>query len=162
MSDTNARDLGPTPLARVVSTGVSGLSTEIMGLGPVEASEQALARAGMTIDDVDLVEINEAFAAQVLPSARELGVDPYGDKLNVHGGAIAVGGHGGHPARARVRRCPPARRLAPGLGRGRGGASRRRAARCRCSCRARPRPSRARLLCPSSSAVTVGTCPWTG
>jgi acetyl-CoA C-acetyltransferase len=62
-----------------------------MGLGPVEASEQALARDGMTIDDVDLVEINEAFAAQVLPSARELGVDPYGDKLNVHGGAIAVG-----------------------------------------------------------------------
>jgi hypothetical protein len=91
MSDTNARDLGLTPLARVVSTGVSGLSPEIMGLGPVEASEQALARDGMTIDDVDLVEINEAFAAQVLPSARELGVDPYGDKLNVHGGAIAVG-----------------------------------------------------------------------
>jgi acetyl-CoA C-acetyltransferase len=75
----------------VVATGVSALSPEIMGLGPVEASKQALARAGMTISDVDLVEINEAFAAQVLPSARDLGVDPFGDKLNVNGGAIALG-----------------------------------------------------------------------
>jgi acetyl-CoA C-acetyltransferase len=91
MSDTKARDLGITPLARIVSTGVTGLSPEIMGLGPVEASRQALRRAGMTIDDVDLIEINEAFAAQVIPSARELGVDPFGDKLNVHGGAIALG-----------------------------------------------------------------------
>ncbi|GAA4552880.1 acetyl-CoA C-acetyltransferase [Pseudonocardia xishanensis] len=90
-SDTKARDLGLTPLARVVSTGVTGLSPEIMGYGPVEASKQALARAGMTIDDVDLVEINEAFAAQVIPSARDLGIDPFGDTLNVHGGAIAVG-----------------------------------------------------------------------
>ncbi len=89
MSDTRAAELGVTPLARVVSTGVTGLSPEIMGLGPVEASRQALARAGMTIDDVDLVEINEAFAAQVLPSARELGVDE--DRLNVNGGAIALG-----------------------------------------------------------------------
>ncbi len=89
MSDTRAAELGVTPLARVVSTGVSGLSPEIMGLGPVEASKQALARAGMTIDDVDLVEINEAFAAQVLPSARDLGIDE--DKLNVNGGAIALG-----------------------------------------------------------------------
>jgi acetyl-CoA C-acetyltransferase len=89
MSDTKAKELGITPLARVISTGVSGLSPEIMGLGPVEASKQALARAGMTIDDVDLVEINEAFAAQVLPSARDLGIDE--DKLNVHGGAIALG-----------------------------------------------------------------------
>ncbi|WP_214364255.1 acetyl-CoA C-acetyltransferase [Pseudonocardia sp. H11422] len=89
MSDTKAAELGITPLARVVSTGVSGLSPEIMGLGPVEASKQALARAGMTIDDVDLVEINEAFAAQVLPSARDLGIDE--DKLNVNGGAIALG-----------------------------------------------------------------------
>ncbi len=89
MSDTKARELGLTPLARIVSTGVTGLSPEIMGLGPVEASRQALARAGMTIDDVDLVEINEAFAAQVIPSARELGIDL--DKLNVNGGAIAVG-----------------------------------------------------------------------
>jgi acetyl-CoA C-acetyltransferase len=91
MSDRKAADLGITPLARVVSTGVSALSPEIMGYGPVEASKQALARAGMTIDDVDLVEINEAFAAQVLPSARDLGIDPFGDKLNVNGGAIALG-----------------------------------------------------------------------
>ncbi|WP_019873748.1 acetyl-CoA C-acetyltransferase [Sporichthya polymorpha] len=91
MSDTKARELGITPLARVVATGVSGLSPEIMGLGPVEASKQALARAGMSISDIDLVEINEAFAAQVIPSARELGIDPFGDQLNVHGGAIAVG-----------------------------------------------------------------------
>ncbi|HTR71104.1 MAG TPA: acetyl-CoA C-acetyltransferase [Mycobacteriales bacterium] len=91
MSDTKASELGLTPLARIVSTGVSGLSPEIMGLGPIEASRQALARAGLTIDDIDLVEINEAFAAQVIPSARELGIDPFGDKLNVNGGAIAVG-----------------------------------------------------------------------
>ena len=89
MSDTKARELGLTPLARIVSTGVTALSPEIMGLGPVEASMAALARAGMSIDDVDLVEINEAFAAQVIPSARDLGVDE--DKLNVNGGAIAVG-----------------------------------------------------------------------
>ncbi|MGN6414027.1 acetyl-CoA C-acetyltransferase [Flexivirga sp.] len=89
MSDTKAAELGLTPLARVVSTGVSALSPEIMGLGPVEASRQALQRAGMTIDDLDLYEINEAFAAQVLPSADDLGMDF--DKLNVHGGAIALG-----------------------------------------------------------------------
>ena len=89
MSDAKAAELGITPLARVVSTGVTGLSPEIMGLGPVEASRQALARAGMTIGDVDLVEINEAFAAQVLPSARDLGIDE--DRLNVNGGAIALG-----------------------------------------------------------------------
>jgi acetyl-CoA C-acetyltransferase len=89
MSDKKARALGITPLARVVATGVSALSPEIMGLGPVAASRQALARAGMSIIDVDLVEINEAFAAQVIPSYRELGVDL--DKLNVNGGAIAVG-----------------------------------------------------------------------
>lgn len=89
MSDTKARDLGLTPMARVVATGVSALSPEIMGLGPVEASRQAMARAGMSIDDIDLVEINEAFAAQVLPSATELGIDH--EKLNVHGGAIALG-----------------------------------------------------------------------
>ncbi|MGW5055158.1 acetyl-CoA C-acetyltransferase [Actinokineospora sp. NPDC004072] len=89
MSDTKARDLGLTPLARIVSTGVSGLSPEIMGLGPVEASKRALAKAGLTIGDIDLVEINEAFAAQVIPSARDLGVPE--DKLNVNGGAIAVG-----------------------------------------------------------------------
>ncbi len=89
MSDVRARELGITPLARIVSTGVTGLSPEIMGLGPVEASRQALRRAGMTIDDVDLVEINEAFAAQVIPSYRQLGVPI--EKLNVMGGAIAVG-----------------------------------------------------------------------
>jgi acetyl-CoA C-acetyltransferase len=89
MSDTKAAELGITPLARVIATGVSGLSPEIMGLGPIEASKQALARAGMTIDDIDLVEINEAFAAQVIPSADELGIDY--DKLNVNGGAIALG-----------------------------------------------------------------------
>ncbi|GAB2481955.1 acetyl-CoA C-acetyltransferase [Promicromonospora xylanilytica] len=82
-------ELGLQPLARIVSTGVSGLSPEIMGLGPVDASRQALRRAGLTVDDMDLVEINEAFAAQVIPSARELGVDE--ERLNVNGGAIAVG-----------------------------------------------------------------------
>ncbi|OBB37253.1 MULTISPECIES: acetyl-CoA C-acetyltransferase [unclassified Mycobacterium] len=89
MSDTKARELGLTPLARVVSTGVSGLSPEIMGLGPIEATKKALANAGMSIGDIDLYEINEAFAVQVLGSARELGMDE--DKLNVSGGAIALG-----------------------------------------------------------------------
>ncbi len=89
MSDTKAAELGLTPLARIVSTGLTGLSPEIMGLGPVEASRMALQRAGMTIDDIDLVEINEAFAAQVIPSYQDLGIDI--DKLNVNGGAIAVG-----------------------------------------------------------------------
>ncbi|MFD8530856.1 acetyl-CoA C-acetyltransferase [Streptosporangium canum] len=89
MSDTRAAELGITPIARIVSTGVTGLSPEIMGLGPVEASRQALARAGMSIGDVDLVEINEAFAAQVIPSYQDLGIDL--DRLNVNGGAIAVG-----------------------------------------------------------------------
>jgi acetyl-CoA C-acetyltransferase len=89
MSDTKAAELGLTPLARIVSTGVSGLSPEIMGLGPVEASKKALKIAGMSIADIDLVEINEAFAAQVVPSYQDLGVDL--DRLNVNGGAIAVG-----------------------------------------------------------------------
>ena len=89
MSDRKAAELGITPLARIIATAVSALSPEIMGLGPVEASRRVLARAGMTIDDVDLVEINEAFAAQVIPSYRELGIDL--DRLNVNGGAIAVG-----------------------------------------------------------------------
>ena len=89
MSDTRAAELGLTPLARIVSSGVSGLNPEIMGLGPIEAVKQALGRAGMTIDDIDLVEINEAFAAQVVPSAKDLGI-PW-DKLNVNGGAIALG-----------------------------------------------------------------------
>jgi acetyl-CoA C-acetyltransferase len=89
MSDRRAAELGLTPLARIVASGVSALSPEIMGLGPVEASRQALARAGMTMSDIDLVEINEAFAAQVIPSYTDLGIDL--DKLNVNGGAIAVG-----------------------------------------------------------------------
>jgi acetyl-CoA C-acetyltransferase len=89
MSDVRARELGITPLARIVATGVTALSPEIMGLGPVEASQQALRRAGMTVDDIDLVEINEAFAAQVIPSYQQLGVPL--EKLNVMGGAIAVG-----------------------------------------------------------------------
>jgi acetyl-CoA C-acetyltransferase len=89
MSDTTANELGVTPLARVVASGVSALDPEIMGLGPIEASKQALARAGMTIDQIDLSEINEAFAAQVIPSAKELGI-PW-DRLNVHGGSIALG-----------------------------------------------------------------------
>ncbi|WP_433606944.1 acetyl-CoA C-acetyltransferase [Dactylosporangium sp. CA-139114] len=89
MSASRARELGLTPLARIVATGVSALSPEIMGLGPVEASRRALHNAGMSISDIDLIEINEAFAAQVIPSYRQLGADP--DKVNVHGGAIAVG-----------------------------------------------------------------------
>ena len=89
MSDTKAKQLGLTPLARIVSSGVSGLNPEIMGLGPIEACRQALKRAGMSIDQIDLVEINEAFAAQVIPSAKHLGIPM--EKLNVHGGAIALG-----------------------------------------------------------------------
>jgi acetyl-CoA C-acetyltransferase len=89
MSDTKAKQLGLTPLARIVASGVSGLNPEIMGLGPIEACRQALARAGMTMDQIDLVEINEAFAAQVIPSAKQLGIPM--EKLNVHGGAIALG-----------------------------------------------------------------------
>ncbi|MET9485827.1 MULTISPECIES: acetyl-CoA C-acetyltransferase [unclassified Nocardia] len=89
MSDTKAKALGLTPLARIVSTGVSGLSPEIMGLGPIEAVRKALGYAGMTIGDLDLYEINEAFAVQVLGSARELNMDH--DKLNISGGALALG-----------------------------------------------------------------------
>jgi acetyl-CoA C-acetyltransferase len=81
--------LGIRPLARIISSGVSALNPEIMGLGPIQAIRQALSRAGMTPDDIDLFEINEAFAAQVLPSANEVGIDL--DKLNVNGGAIALG-----------------------------------------------------------------------
>src|SRR6185312_11118478 len=89
MSDVKARELGITPLARIVSTGVTAMSPEIMGIGPVEASRSALRRAGMSVADVDLVEINEAFAAQVIPSYRNLGIPL--EKVNVNGGAIAVG-----------------------------------------------------------------------
>ena len=91
MSDRKAKELGLKPIARIVSTGLSALEPEFMGLGPIDASKQALKRAKMTINDIDIVEINEAFAAQVIPSARGIGVDPFSEKLNPHGGAIALG-----------------------------------------------------------------------
>jgi len=91
MSDTKAQELGITPLARIVSTGLGSLNPELMGLGPIEASRQALTRAGMSIDDVDVVELNEAFAAQVIPAARGIGIDPWDERFNPHGGAIALG-----------------------------------------------------------------------
>ena len=91
MSDTKARELGVQPRARIIASSVSGLDPEIMGVGPIDAVRQVLARAGMTIEDVDVMELNEAFAAQVLPVCEALGVDPFGEKLNPHGGAIALG-----------------------------------------------------------------------
>jgi len=91
MSDARAEELGIRPLARIVASSVSGVEPEIMGVGPIEAVRRVLRHAGMTIDDVDVVELNEAFAAQVLPVCRELGVDPFGEKLNPNGGAIALG-----------------------------------------------------------------------
>ncbi|MEM9202063.1 MAG: acetyl-CoA C-acetyltransferase [Actinomycetota bacterium] len=89
MSDTKAKAMGLTPIAKIISSGVSALNPEIMGLGPIDACKQAMARAGMSISDIDHVEINEAFAVQVLGSADELGIDL--DKLNPNGGAIALG-----------------------------------------------------------------------
>jgi acetyl-CoA C-acetyltransferase len=91
MSEEKARELGVKPRARIVASALSGLAPEIMGVAPIEAVRRALAAAGMTIDDVDVVELNEAFAAQVLPVCRELGIDPFGEQLNPHGGAIALG-----------------------------------------------------------------------
>jgi acetyl-CoA C-acetyltransferase len=91
MSEERARELGLRPRARIIASSVSGVEPEIMGVGPIGAVRDVLDRAGMTIDDVDVVELNEAFAAQVLPVARELGIDPFGEKLNPHGGAIALG-----------------------------------------------------------------------
>jgi acetyl-CoA C-acetyltransferase len=91
MSDTRAQELGIEPLARIIASAVSGVEPEIMGVGPIEAVRAVLKQAEMTIDDVDVMELNEAFAAQVLPVCRELGVDPFGEKLNPHGGAIALG-----------------------------------------------------------------------
>jgi acetyl-CoA C-acetyltransferase len=91
MSDTRARELGLRPRARIVATAVSGIEPDIMGVGPIEAVRRVLAQAGMTIEDVDVMELNEAFAAQVIPVCREVGVDPFGEKLNPHGGAIALG-----------------------------------------------------------------------
>src|SRR3954449_9287049 len=91
MSDTRARELGITPRARILASSVSGVAPEIMGVGPIDAVRKVLKQSGMTIDDVEVVELNEAFAAQVLPVCRELGVDPFGEQLNPHGGAIALG-----------------------------------------------------------------------
>ena len=91
MSADKARATGLTPLARIVATSVSGLDPAVMGVGPVEAVGKVLARAGLTIDDIDIVELNEAFAAQVLPVCEHIGVDPFSEKFNPHGGAIALG-----------------------------------------------------------------------
>jgi acetyl-CoA C-acetyltransferase len=91
MSADRARELGITPRARIIASSVSGVEPEIMGVGPIDAVRRVLAQARMTIDDVDVVELNEAFAAQVLPVCREIGVDPFSDKLNPNGGAIALG-----------------------------------------------------------------------
>ncbi|MDP9067002.1 MAG: acetyl-CoA C-acyltransferase [Actinomycetota bacterium] len=91
MSEERAGQLGLKPLARIIASSVSGLAPEIMGVGPIEAIRKVLKQSGMSIDDVDYVELNEAFAAQVIPVCREVGIDPFGDKLNVHGGAIALG-----------------------------------------------------------------------
>ena len=91
MSDERARQLGVDPLARIIASSVSGVAPEIMGVGPIEAIRKVLKQADMSIDDVDIVELNEAFAAQVLPVCRETGVDPFSEKLNPHGGAIALG-----------------------------------------------------------------------
>jgi acetyl-CoA C-acetyltransferase len=91
MSDTRAKELGITPKARIVASAVSGIDPEIMGVGPIEAVRRVLKQAGMTIDDVDAMELNEAFAAQVIPVCREVGMDPFDDRFNPHGGAIALG-----------------------------------------------------------------------
>jgi len=91
MSEERAGELGLKPRARILASAVSGVEPEIMGVGPIGAIKQVLERAGMTIDDVDVMELNEAFAAQVLPVCREVGIDPFGEKVNPHGGAIALG-----------------------------------------------------------------------
>ena len=91
LSEERAAELGVRPRARILASAVSGVDPAIMGVGPIEAVRRVLAQAGMTIDDVDVVELNEAFAAQVLPVCREVGVDPFGEQLNPHGGAIALG-----------------------------------------------------------------------
>ena len=91
MSSERADQLGVTPVARIIASSVSGVAPEIMGIGPIEAVRKVLKQADMSIEDIDIVELNEAFAAQVLPVCRELGIDPFGDVLNPHGGAIALG-----------------------------------------------------------------------
>jgi 3-oxoadipyl-CoA thiolase len=88
-SEEGARELGAEPLARIVATGVAGVDPAYMGIGPVQAVPRALAAAGLSLDQVDLVELNEAFASQVLACARELGIEE--ERLNVNGGAIALG-----------------------------------------------------------------------
>ena len=91
MSDSRAKELGITPKVRIVASAVSGIDPEIMGVGPIEAVGRVLKQAGMTIDDIDVMELNEAFAAQVIPVCREVGIDPFDDRFNPHGGAIALG-----------------------------------------------------------------------
>jgi acetyl-CoA C-acetyltransferase len=91
MSEERAAQLGLQPRARIIASSVSGVAPEIMGVGPIEAIRKVLKQAGMSIDEVETVELNEAFAAQVLPVCREVGIDPFSDKLNPHGGAIALG-----------------------------------------------------------------------
>ncbi len=91
MSETRAQELGIAPRARIIASAVAAVAPEIMGVGPIEAVRKVLSQAGMAIEDVDVVELNEAFAAQVLPVCRELGIDPFGEQLNPHGGAIALG-----------------------------------------------------------------------
>src|SRR5207244_9667818 len=97
MSEARASELGVKPRARIIASAVSGVEPEIMGVGPIEAVRRVLKQTGMTIEDVDVVELNEAFAAQVLPGCRELGIDPFGERLNPHGGAIALGHPYGMP-----------------------------------------------------------------
>jgi acetyl-CoA C-acetyltransferase len=91
MSQERADQLGVKPIARIIASSVSGIAPEIMGVGPIEAVRKVLKQAGMSIDDIETMELNEAFAAQVIPVCREVGVDPFSDKLNPHGGAIALG-----------------------------------------------------------------------
>jgi len=91
MSAERAQQLGIKPRARIIASSVSGVAPEIMGVGPIEAVRKVLKQAGMSIDDIETMELNEAFAAQVIPVCREVGVDPFSDKLNPHGGAIALG-----------------------------------------------------------------------
>ena len=91
MSEDKARQLGVQPRARIIASAVTGVDPEIMGVGPIDAVRAALGRAGMTIDDVDAMELNEAFAAQVLASLRELDVADDDPRVNRNGGAIALG-----------------------------------------------------------------------
>lgn len=91
MSEERARQLGLAPLARIVASSVSAVAPEIMGIGPIEAVRKVLKQAGMSLDNIDVMELNEAFAAQVIPVCREVGIDPFDDRFNANGGAIALG-----------------------------------------------------------------------